>query len=478
MFAIAGKLLHQIFLPKSEASCLADEILNRPVYAPLRIAGVIPSREMLCMCFRLGAFSFTGYANFGKNNVPRFSDCDFQQWCREVALRIALTFKVKVDVDVSYLAQFPKKHIDFVLSRVVDRQDDERAVELYVPLDFFSRLVGISLEADADAVEQRLAVFLRDGLALFPDISLLLELLSEVQLQRLISQLRINKMLTVYQLSLLCLAFPQYAIKIKHALSKNTIKEVSDMMRRIRSDPTFGERDLAIGVYSVEDAIYRLISAGGEVKYSWYLRELQKFVSEIQMREIFLAKSFPEWIEVIERDGLLYQVLIQIQDAMIARAFHNERELFERTCEKIFTQRKLEDIQCLRVNDIALNDVVQARSKIVSAYRSMCVKRRNWGAESFEYVIRGMNDAVSFRRLLLETGWFTLSTALKNMRSEIIAPVLAELPKPARYLIEDVLCGVLNPNILHDELQIQEARAKCVRKALDLYEKGLIRLVV
>ncbi len=403
---------------------------------------------------------------------------DLRKWSKEVSLRIALTFRVKVDVDVLYPAQFPKEHMAFVLSRAVDRRDDADAVDLYIPLDLFSHLTGISLEADADAVEQRLAVFLRDGLALFPKISLLLDLLSEVQLQRLISQLRMKKMLTVYQLSLLCLAFPENAIKIKHALSKNTITEVSDMMRRIRSDLTFSKRDLAVGVYSVEDAMYRLISAGAEVKYSTYMRELQNFISEIQMREIFLAKSFTEWVEAIERDGLLYQVLIQIQDKTIACAFHNESDLFERACGRIFTIRKLEDIRSFRNDDIALNDVVQARSKIVSAYRTMCLKRRNWGAESFEYIIRGMNDAASFRRLLLETGWFTLSTALKNMRREIVMPVLVALPKAARYLIEDVLRGVLNPNILHDELQIREARARCVQIALDLYEKGLIRLVV
>lgn len=478
LYAIAGKLLHQIFLPKEEAGCQTDEILLQPAYAPLRIVRGNPSSESVCMRFRIDTFSFTGYIFFPMVNPLTFSGCDFLRWSKEISLRIALVFKVKVDVTVSHTVKSREEKDLFVLSRAVDRQDDVKAMELYIPLNFLSQLVGAVLEDDGDAVEERLISFLCNGLALFPDISLLLDCLNSAQLQRLISRLRQNKMLTVYQISLLCIAFPQHAIKIKRALSKNTVKDVSEMMGRIRNDVTFSERDLAVGVYSVEEAVYRLLIAGGDVKYSSYLGELQNIFSEIHAWETFETKSFPEWIETIEREGLLYQVLIQIPDTVIALSFYGESALFERACGKIFTKRKLSDTRILQNEDPSLNDIMQARLKIVSVYRGMCVKRRNWGAESFEYIIRGLRDSLSFRRLLLETGWFTLSTALKNMRHDTAGVVLAVLPKPARYLIEDVLKGVLNPNILHDELQIQEARARCVRKALELYEKGAIRLVL
>lgn len=477
VYAIAGKLLHQIFLPMGEGECRTDEILKRPVYAPLQVVTGLSSPGA-CMHLHTDARSFAGYTVFRAKNPLFFSAGDLRQWGREVSLRIALAFKVKVDVEVSCPAQSPEEAAPFVLSRAVDRHNDAEAVELFIPLYFFSHLAGISLEADGDTVEEKLELILRDGLTLFPDISILLDRFDSVQLQRLISQLRQNKMLTVYQLSLLCRALPHHAIKIKHALSRNTVKEVSEMLNRMHGDATFSERDCAIGVYSVEEAMYHLLIAGGEVQYSSYLRELQHLVSEIQARETFLIKSFPDWIETIEREGLLYHVLIKIPDLQIAVAFCGERSLFEKICGKIFTRRKIDDIRSVHVDNITLNDILHARSTIVSEYRSLCVKRKNWGAESFEYIVRGINDAASFRRLLLETGWFTLSTALKNMRREIVAKVIAAFPKPARFLIEDVLRGVLNPNILHDELQIQEARARCVHKALELYEKGVIRLVL
>ena len=59
-----------------------------------------------------------------------------------------------------------------------------------------------------------------------------------------------------------------------------------------------------------------------------------------------------------------------------------------------------------------------------------------------------------------------LSTALKNTRIDLVKIVTDPLPTPARYLIEDVLRGVINPNILHDELQINDARTQCVRSIL------------
>lgn len=119
-----------------------------------------------------------------------------------------------------------------------------------------------------------------------------------------------------------------------------------------------------------------------------------------------------------------------------------------------------------------------ARAQIVSSYRALRVKRKNWGAESFEYTIRVIFNPASFRRLLIEAGWFTLSTALKNARLNITERALENLLPSARYLIEDVICYVLNPNILYDELQIYEARARCVQKALGLHEKGMIEIVM
>jgi hypothetical protein len=313
---------------------------------------------------------------------------------------------------------------------------------------------------------------------MFPDFSLLIESLNSAYLENLFFRLRQNKLISVYQLALLCVAYPGYAITIKHALSKNTVQEVSNMLARIRADATFSERDVMEGVYSVEEAIYYLIREDGEVQLFSYLREMQKLMFEMNARDAFCIKSFPEWIEELQSEGLLYKTLVKISEPMIALAFCDYRELFESVCGTFFSQRKLEDIRLLWKNNSTFDEKLRARAAIIASYRALRAKRKNWGGESFEYVIRGIGDSASFRRLLLAVGWFTLSTALKNAKRDVVARVLAALPNSAKYLIEDVIRGVVNPNILHDELQIAEARARCVRKALELYESGMIEIVM
>jgi hypothetical protein len=73
-------------------------------------------------------------------------------------------------------------------------------------------------------------------------------------------------------------------------------------------------------------------------------------------------------------------------------------------------------------------------------------------------------------------GWFTLSTAMKGIQKKIVSSVLRHLPFSAGILIEDVLKGVVNPNILHDEMQINKARMVCVDSIVRLYFDALINI--
>ena len=42
--------------------------------------------------------------------------------------------------------------------------------------------------------------------------------------------------------------------------------------------------------------------------------------------------------------------------------------------------------------------------------------------------------------------------------------------------MEDVIKGVVNPNILHDEMQINRAKKICADAVIQLYDDGLIEL--
>jgi hypothetical protein len=81
-----------------------------------------------------------------------------------------------------------------------------------------------------------------------------------------------------------------------------------------------------------------------------------------------------------------------------------------------------------------------------------------------------------FNRLLLGTGWFILATACKGVRKSTLKRILKNLYFPARCLIEDMVRGVVNPYILHDEMQVHSAQALCAREILSLVEAGLVML--
>lgn len=87
-----------------------------------------------------------------------------------------------------------------------------------------------------------------------------------------------------------------------------------------------------------------------------------------------------------------------------------------------------------------------------------------------------MTGRSDYIHLLLSAGWFILSTALKGVAGKIQRRVLKGLPRSASVLIEDVLKGVVNPNILHDEMQIHKAQQTCVRLILQLFDEGIINL--
>jgi hypothetical protein len=54
--------------------------------------------------------------------------------------------------------------------------------------------------------------------------------------------------------------------------------------------------------------------------------------------------------------------------------------------------------------------------------------------------------------------------------------VLSGINHPASVLIKGVISGTINPDIIHDEIQVSRARNECVRVILELYEDGIIEM--
>ena len=482
----ASRILTNIFFPGIEDALSEKGSLHRFACSPVTITTGFPAGHYIRMILTADGSTqevrlfHSGFDTERMRSIERFTE----SLEKTVKFRAGLVFKRRFSVNVSnekgkLLGHSPPSAdaryavIHFVLV------NDANTVEfsIYVPLLLLALLsTGILAAEDGDFIESVMNAVFREPFLSFPDLPVILDSFEESELQRLFSHLMQNRLLSIYQLCLIILALPDYAIRVKHSLSTNNVREVAGMMRKLQENRSVKRRDLIVGVYSVEDAVYRLMKKGGDFRYSLYLRELRSQAAAMEACEVLLARDFSQWLSIMDEDGLLYHTLAALPEKTLSVAFTGNRINYESVLRRHLSSRRVNDI--FNIGDIpsSFDEQTSSRLSLISEYRSQRVKRRNWGAESFEHVLRGITEPGAFRRLLLETGWFALSTALKNIRPEMVKTVTDLLPRPAGYLIEDVLRNVINPNIIHDELQVNQARALCVRAAISLYEDGLIAL--
>jgi hypothetical protein len=359
--------------------------------------------------------------------------------------------------------------------------EDNSGAELHIgfPTSFF-RLFSPELTGhfSPETAEEKIVSFFRDPSHLFPGISMILETFSDSDLQKLLFQLQKRNLLTPYQICLVLLALPEKALRLKKNISRNTILEVSAMMRHFSGRGAIQNRDLTGGLYSIEEAVYFLIREGADFSYSTFLRNLQHILSTLSRVELLLLHSFREWLAGMEEDSLLYATLSSVPEIEIARSISDDTALYLPILRRYISARKVADIsRLLEGRPVSFMEHISAQAAIIHQYRKLRAERRNLGDESFEYLLRRFSSPGEYRHLLFAVGWFPLSTALKGLPRARVKPVLEKLPRPARYLIEDVLKGIVNPNIIHGEMQIHSARRLCVRAITTLSEDGIIRLV-
>ncbi len=326
--------------------------------------------------------------------------------------------------------------------------------------------------------EEAVISFFQDPFNLFPRLRDLLEVLPDSELQKIFSLLQRGHDLTPYQIGLMVTAFPDSALKIKRNLSSNSLRDAVEMMRLMRSEMRITERDLAGGVYSLEEAVFFLLRDHEGADYSQFLRESGRALREVYVRERVASKPFPRWIEEMEEGKLLYPALSVSDERDITAAVSDDPDWYLERFRSHLSARRLEDIRReAAAGEISSSRRMEARSSIVEHYIGVKISRMSLGGESFEFLLRRMTGQRCFSLLLLSAGWFALSTAMKGMKLVRIKPLLSEIPRAPSCLIEDVLNGTVNPGILHDEIQIQKARTLCVRAILTLWEEGKIGLV-
>ncbi len=352
---------------------------------------------------------------------------------------------------------------------------EDKDIHIFFPLEFFSLfLISNSSVLSALDAEHVVIRFFNNPQWMLPDIHYLFSSLDRIEFRSLINFLQKKGSLTSYQIFLVINAYPDLTGKIKNTLSQNSIDDVIRFSKENNLEVT--KRDIAGGIYSVEESHSMLMRDGIDLSYSAVLRNIQRIVQLSLAGDLALKKNFPAWLSEMRSEGLLHATISSTGDSIIAAAIGRDCGSILSIFSEVLTERKIEDIQALVNPVISYDDIMKARIAFISQYRKLKMNRTKAQPDRFAYLLSSFANPNDYLYLLLSVGWFTLSTALKGLQKKIISSVLRHLPSSAGMLIEDVLKGVVNPNILHDEMQINKARMICVNSIMRLYFDALINL--
>jgi hypothetical protein len=356
--------------------------------------------------------------------------------------------------------------------------DHEQYLQLLLPIDFFKFFSkNISQLSSSEVIESEVLSFFKNPKWIIPNVLFLISALSNIELNNLINQLQRNNLLTPYQIFLIIHAYPELSGAIKSVLSKNIINDVIQCNKKFDA-LKINRRDIAGGIFSIEESIYFIMRDGSDIHYSQFLGRIQKIIQSSLNLDILLTKTFSEWISEIIADGLLYATLSVTEDTIAAKALSKDYHAFIEQFRKYISEIKINDIRQLINQDTSYDTILRARIDFLTNYRKQKMKRIHSDPGRLEYLLINFNRASDYLYILLSVGWFTLSTAMKGMNKINTDHVLRNLPVGAKILIEDVLKGIVNPNILHDEIQINKAKISCVESILQLYNDGIINLEI
>ncbi len=353
--------------------------------------------------------------------------------------------------------------------------DFEKSIRILIPFYFF-RLFSNSISPVSSTltIENEILGFFKNPKWMLPDIPFLFNSLTRSELTKLLNHLQMNNLLTPYQIFLFINAFPELSSMIKSTLSQNCINDVINFNKNKKLKIT--RRDIAGGIYSIAESLLMLFRDGFDLNYSMLMRHIQCMVQLSLNIDLLLKKNFIAWLKEMETRNLLYPTIAITEDAVVAAAISREENSYLPMLEQHVTQRKIGDIRELLNPALSYDKIMEARIIFISNYRNLRMRHMDVHPDRFGYLLSSFSNPEDYQYLLFSNGWFILSTALKGISKKIIPSVMVHLPFQAQILIEDVLKGIVNPNILHDEMQINKARIHCVSSILQLYHDGLINL--
>lgn len=416
---------------------------------------------------------FDGNINEHVENLISYIESNI--YYTNVILNIILKINSKIELlrNTAVLQSAEKKvRIDFSIC-FDNLKENIYNFSFLLPFEFF-KLFSHEIEYfNIELFQNELLKFFNNPLTFFPDINLLLYTLNKQEVQKLLYLLQKKKLLTPYQISLLLLAFPQHTVLINDNLSLNVKSDV----RKFMKNTAISKRDLKMGIYSVEESIYHIMKSNDNFNFSFFIMQTQKWLKIFLNNQLIMQKNFTEWIDEMMSSEQLFNTLSLMKEDDIVKSISEDPDIYIKSFSNSLPQKRLQELLSLTVNkSFSIFERMESQAIFITNYKKMKIKKLNLGYESFPVLLAKIErDELIY--LLLNVGWFIFSTALKNMNKKKILFLIDKLPSGAKFLITDVLNGIINPNIIHDEIQINKARLACVNEIISLYEDGFIGLL-
>ncbi|HSV96100.1 MAG TPA: hypothetical protein VLM75_04100 [Spirochaetota bacterium] len=391
---------------------------------------------------------------------------------RSVSMLLCIAFGMPVSVRVQTFAPDAVPGVSYIIDLSIVGGGFLRLV---IPVEFFRLFLPFKFSGeDPQFIEEAIGAFFLESRACFPRIRALIDCLPPLDLEALFHALRVHGHLSAYQALLLLHAFPEYVDRIRAALPPALVREGLGIAaaRCLR----ITRRDLVGGVYSVEEALHRLIMSADPPKYFKPFRELRAVILDLRLTRSLPCGELWSLCETAARDGYLYEALGLCGERTAAIALAGAPPSCVEALRSCVSGRTVEAIVFpAGCTAFGVTELSEARARFASTVRKAGMRRLSSGRTDIAFLLSRLAGPRDYDLLLVDAGWFLIATALKGVGGETRRRLLAGIVQPARFLVEDVLRGTVNPDILHDEPQVRRAGDELADRILSLYERGVIR---
>ncbi|GEM_PF-3427152 len=355
------------------------------------------------------------------------------------------------------------------------KDENEIMLIISIPGRFFNIIIpSLDTSYMRDNISELLIPFFKKPDLLYPSIEMLLLKLESIELSAMLDLLKRNNRLTDYQLVLLINGFPEYSLKIKNALSKNRQESLREELKKYKGKVI--KEDIVCGIYSIEENINQAYKKE-KSHIGDRVRTLSTLIKKITDYELYMRKSWTEWISEMDHKKMLYKTILKCSDRTIHDAFTEYSEEKYPFFKRDFSPARISEL-FYGITSSSSRSVPDARISVIRTYRKLAAETLRFSHEDFGYILAAVINDANFEIIVRNSGWYLLSTALKQCNRKTVDRVTGNVNFPASILIKGVLSGTINPEIIHDEIQVNRARNECVRVILELFEDGIIELEI